>query len=123
MPTYRYNCAACGHVLELFQRMSDEPARECPACKRLTLSRIISGGIGVIFKGEGFYVTDSKKRSAEAASMRAEAEGSAQKVGEKKGDAAASGDSAGGAESATAPKGDSKTGAAAAKGNANSDGQ
>jgi predicted nucleic acid-binding Zn ribbon protein len=41
--------------------MSADPLRECPECKEDALRRLISGGSGIIFKGSGFYVTDSRK--------------------------------------------------------------
>jgi len=60
MPTYAYECKTCGHGFEVFQDMSDSPLSECPECGR-EIRRIINGGTGVIFKGSGFYVNDSKK--------------------------------------------------------------
>jgi len=69
MPTYDYRCPK-GHEFELFQRMSDEPGAECPECGE-EAERMISGGAGFLFKGEGFYITDyrseeyKKKASAE----------------------------------------------------------
>jgi putative FmdB family regulatory protein len=62
MPTYEYECVN-GHRFEIVQRMSEEPLTVCPKCKAKT-RRIIQGGIGVIFKGSGFYSTDNKKSSA-----------------------------------------------------------
>lgn len=41
--------------------MSAEPLKVCPECKQETLHRVFSGGAGMIFKGEGFYLTDYKK--------------------------------------------------------------
>ena len=63
MPTYEYECTKCGHTFEAFQSMKDEPLSSCPEC-RGRVRRIIQGGIGVIFKGSGFYTTDYKKSSA-----------------------------------------------------------
>ncbi|MEO6993388.1 MAG: FmdB family zinc ribbon protein [Lacunisphaera sp.] len=63
MPTYEYVCTKCGHEMEAFQPMKDEPLKKCPACKRLALKRKIGGGAGLIFKGTGFYITDYKKKS------------------------------------------------------------
>ena len=58
MPTYQYACTACGHQLEAVQSFADEPLTECPACEgRL---RKLFSGIGVVFKGSGFYRTDSR---------------------------------------------------------------
>jgi putative FmdB family regulatory protein len=56
MPTYEYRCPK-GHEFELFQRMSDEPRTACPECGDIA-ERLLSGGAGLIFKGEGFYITD-----------------------------------------------------------------
>lgn len=62
MPTYEYECNDCGERLEKFQKMSDAPLKECPACKG-ELRRLISSGAGVIFKGSGFYQTDYRSDS------------------------------------------------------------
>jgi len=43
--------------------MSEDPLKKCPECAELALRRLISGGSGIIFKGSGFYVTDSRKGS------------------------------------------------------------
>jgi putative FmdB family regulatory protein len=63
MPTYEYLCTKCGHEMEAFQSMKDEPLKLCPACKRRALKRKVGGGAGLIFKGTGFYITDYKKKS------------------------------------------------------------
>jgi putative FmdB family regulatory protein len=66
MPTYDYVCQECGHELETFQSMNDEPLSECPSCKG-RLKRKVGGGSGIIFKGSGFYINDSKKAAAKPA--------------------------------------------------------
>ena len=63
MPTYEYVCTKCGHEMEAFQSMKDEPLKQCPACKKAGLKRKVGGGAGLIFKGSGFYITDYKKKS------------------------------------------------------------
>jgi putative FmdB family regulatory protein len=60
MPTYEYECKTCSSRFEVFQSMSDEPIKKCPKCGK-AVRRLISGGVGVIFKGSGFYVTDKTK--------------------------------------------------------------
>jgi len=60
MPTYEYECKTCGYYYEKNQTMSENPDTQCPQCGGL-VKRLISGGTGVIFKGSGSYVTDSKK--------------------------------------------------------------
>jgi putative FmdB family regulatory protein len=61
MPTYEYECTQCGHTFEEFQSMTADPLIQCPECHEAGLRRLIGGGVGIIFKGSGFYVTDSKK--------------------------------------------------------------
>jgi putative FmdB family regulatory protein len=59
MPTYDYTCDACNHELEAFQKITEEPLLECPACKGATLRRRIGGRrVGLHFQGDGFYLTD-----------------------------------------------------------------
>lgn len=62
MPTYEYRCRDCGREFEIFQRMSDEPTAPCPVCGA-GAERLISGGGGLLFKGEGFYITDYRSDS------------------------------------------------------------
>ncbi|MXW17540.1 MAG: zinc ribbon domain-containing protein [Gemmatimonadetes bacterium] len=57
MPTYDYRCRDCGRDFEVFQRMSDKPGASCPDCGHAA-ERLISGGAGFLFKGDGFYITD-----------------------------------------------------------------
>ena len=59
MPTYDYKCKNCNYTFELFQKMLDEPIKECPKCKG-PVTRLIGAGAGPIFKGSGFYQTDYK---------------------------------------------------------------
>jgi putative FmdB family regulatory protein len=58
VPTYEYACAECGERLEAVQKFSDDPLTECPACSgRL---RKVFSPVGIVFKGSGFYRTDSR---------------------------------------------------------------
>jgi putative FmdB family regulatory protein len=67
MPTYEYRCDKCGEHHEVVQSFRDDPLTQCPACGgRL---RKVFGSIGVVFKGSGFYKTDSR------ASSKADAKG------------------------------------------------
>jgi len=58
VPTYDYECSACGHRYELFQSITASPVKRCPVCERPTAKRLIGCGAGVIFRGSGFYCTD-----------------------------------------------------------------
>jgi len=60
MPTYEYVCKNCGCKFERFQMMTDEPIKICPECG-VVPTRLIGSGMGLIFKGHGFYATDYKK--------------------------------------------------------------
>ncbi|MBU1998658.1 MAG: FmdB family zinc ribbon protein [Candidatus Omnitrophota bacterium] len=64
MPHYDYECTKCKHAFEAFQNIKDKPLFRCPKCKS-KLRRLISGGVGIIFKGSGFYATDYKKKPKE----------------------------------------------------------
>lgn len=68
MPTYEYSCQNCGHEMEAFQRMSDDPLKDCPDCETPALKRKIGLGAGIIFKGGGFYETDFKDKKGKAPS-------------------------------------------------------
>ena len=63
MPNYDYECQSCGHVFEVFQNMSDPPLTKCPKCNK-KVKRLIGGGLGIIFKGSGFYSTDNRNGSS-----------------------------------------------------------
>jgi putative FmdB family regulatory protein len=59
MPIYEYRCQSCGHQLEAMQKMSDDPVKDCPACGKSELKKLISAG-GFQLKGTGWYATDFK---------------------------------------------------------------
>ncbi|MUH42955.1 MAG: FmdB family transcriptional regulator [Actinobacteria bacterium] len=61
MPTYEYACNACGHGFEIVQSFSDDALTQCPQCKGEL--RKIFNSVGVVFKGSGFYRTDSRNGS------------------------------------------------------------
>ncbi len=66
MPTYEYECEACGHKFEKMQKFSDRLLTTCPKCNKRRLRRLIGPGGGIIFKGSGFYETDYKRKSNSA---------------------------------------------------------
>lgn len=72
MPTYQYACNACSHEFEAFQSFSDDSLTKCPECGGEI--RKIYSAVGVVFKGSGFYKTDSvKKKTASDVSTPAPA--------------------------------------------------
>ena len=62
MPTYSYQCDNCGHVFEQFQKFSEDPITLCSNCSKETVRRVIHPA-GIIFKGSGWYVTDSRSKN------------------------------------------------------------
>ena len=66
MPTYQYACTACAERLEVVQRFTDDPLTECPACGG-ALRKVFSP-VGVVFKGSGFYKTDSRGKKPSGSS-------------------------------------------------------
>jgi len=86
MPTYDYECDACPHRFEAFQRMADAPLAECPACGG-PVRRMVGAGAGLLFKGSGFYQTDYRsagyKQAAAAEKPAGKPAGAAPKKSEK----------------------------------------
>ena len=90
MPTYQYSCNDCGHFFEIVQSFSDDSLTVCPECEgRL---RKVFNAVGVVFKGSGFYRTDSRNQNAEAGSGGG---AGSESNGSKKSDGSGSGSDAG----------------------------
>jgi putative FmdB family regulatory protein len=62
MPTYAYACRDCGHAFDVQQSFSDDSLTVCPECEGLLRKKFNS--VGVVFKGSGFYRTDSRSSSS-----------------------------------------------------------
>ena len=77
MPTYEYECDACGHNFDEFQYFSEEQLTKCPECKKKKLRRLFGTGSSVIFKGSGFYETDYKRGDSYKSAAKADAESTA----------------------------------------------
>lgn len=107
MPTYAYACADCGHAFDIVQSFSDDSLTVCPECDGRLRKQF--NAVGVVFKGSGFYRTDS--RSGSSSSLPAKT------PGDSGGTAGGSGSegSTGGSSSpaAASPAGSSSTGASA----------
>ena len=71
MPTYEYRCGECGVKFERFHSIKADPVRDCPECgEKGSVTRLISGGAGLIFKGDGFYITDYRSDSYKSAQKK-----------------------------------------------------
>lgn len=85
MPTYDYVCVQCGNRFEIFQRIGDEPLRICDVCGG-DLRKVFHPA-GIVFKGSGFYKTDSRQPAGKGGEKKpGSGEGSAEKSSEPKSD-------------------------------------
>jgi len=92
VPTYQYSCNDCGHFFEVVQSFSDDSLTVCPECEgRL---RKVFNAVGVVFKGSGFYRTDSRNQKAGAEAGSGGGAGS-ESNGSRKSDGSGSGSDAG----------------------------
>src|SRR6266851_1999125 len=119
MPTYEYVCQKCGHAFEKSQSIADKPLTICPKdlCGKAKwgkgrLKKLISAGVGLLFKGSGFYITDYRSDKYKEAAKKDVAPVAAATAGDGKSGAAASGDSKSSAsgDSKSSAGGDSKSG-------------
>jgi putative FmdB family regulatory protein len=108
MPTYEYACQSCGAHVDVFQRFSAEPLTECGVCGGPL--RKVFHPAGILFKGSGFYVNDSRsgRRKGTSDERKAGSKEEAAKPTVGKSDAAGGGSGSG----STAPEGPSRSGSA-----------
>lgn len=117
MPTYEYRCKACNHRFDYFQSITADPLSHCPEseCSRTDqaekgtgeVQRLVSGGAGLIFKGDGFYLTDyvrkgdgtSDKGSGESKEKGSETNGAIAKSSESKNSESSGSKASGGKDS------------------------
>src|SRR5580692_11456785 len=101
MPTYEYTCRACGEHLEVVQAFTDDALTVCPVCAGEL--RKVFGSVGIVFKGSGFYKTDS--RGTTASTKPAEGDGASSSTTETKTPAETKSSTTAGSETAksTAP--------------------
>src|SRR5262249_57930350 len=105
-PMYDYVCQSCGHRFEAWQKITDDPIEVCPECGSPV--RRILYPVGLVFKGGGFYKTDSRGTSAEAVS--ANGAGGDSKPAESTGEAKAVEAKSGEAKSGEARSGEARSG-------------
>ena len=81
MPIYEYQCGACGHLMEAFQKMTEAPLTICPQCQKESLQKMVSAA-GFQLKGTGWYATDFKNKGKQ----QVESSGGSQEKKDKKPD-------------------------------------
>lgn len=117
MPTYEYECTACGQHMEVFQRFSEDALTTCGVCGG-TLRKVFHPA-GIVFKGSGFYATDSRAPAKTGSGSKKDSDG---------GSSSSSSDSASGPSSdapsgsSTSDKGSSSKGSDAGSSSRGSDG-
>jgi len=97
MPTYEYECTVCGQHIEVFQRFSEDPLTTCGVCGGKL--RKVFHPAGIVFKGSGFYATDSRAKASSGAASSKDSDGRSSSSG------ATSSDSEGGSTSKKADGG------------------
>ncbi|MEU5987892.1 FmdB family zinc ribbon protein [Spirillospora sp. NPDC047418] len=109
MPTYQYVCTECGEPLEVVQKFSDDALTECPACSG-RLRKVFSAA-GIIFKGSGFYRTDSRGSGKSSSTVGSSSNGSSSESsgGSSGGDSGASSSSSADSPSSSSSGGDSSS--------------
>jgi putative FmdB family regulatory protein len=90
MPIYEYACRDCGEHIEVVQSFRDDPLTECGLCGG-RLRKVFSAA-GIIFKGSGYYVTDSRAKPSESGTEPAKKGAEGSRADAKSGDKAKSGD-------------------------------
>ncbi|MGW7682020.1 FmdB family zinc ribbon protein [Kribbella sp. NPDC054772] len=119
MPTYQYQCTDCGEALEVRQSFTDDALTVCPNCQGNL--RKVFNAVGVVFKGSGFYRTDS--RSSGKSSVPAKSESSSGSSGSSSNGSGSSGSSSsGGSSSGSSSSGSSSSGSSGSSSSGSSSG-
>ena len=109
MPTYEYECTACGQHIEVFQRFSEDPLTTCGVCGGVL--RKVFHPAGIVFKGSGFYATDSRAPAKTGSGSKKDSDGgssSDSSSGSSSGASSGSSTSDGGSSSKGSDAGSSK---------------
>ncbi|MER8183009.1 FmdB family zinc ribbon protein [Kitasatospora sp. NPDC094015] len=101
MPTYQYQCTECGTGLEAVQKFTDDALTTCPECQG-KLRKVFSA-VGVVFKGSGFYRTDSRSSSSSSVTPGASSSSSTGSSTSSTPAASSSGSSSSSSTTASAP--------------------
>ena len=103
MPTYEYACSSCDTTHDIVQKMTDPTLTECPVCGEPTLRKVFNG-VGVVFKGSGFYRNDSRSSDSSKDSPSKDSSASSDKKSSSD-SGGSSGSSDSGSTSSTSSKG------------------
>ncbi|KPC63217.1 FmdB family zinc ribbon protein [Streptomyces chattanoogensis] len=88
MPTYQYQCTACGEGLEAVQKFTDDALTECPSCNG-RLKKVFSA-VGIVFKGSGFYRNDSRGSSSSSSPAKSSSSSSSSSSSDSSGSSSSS---------------------------------
>ena len=105
MPTYEYECTACGQHIEVFQRFSEDALTTCGVCGGAL--RKVFHPAGIVFKGSGFYATDSRAPATTGSGSKKDSDGGSSSSSSDSSSGASSGASSG---SSTSDRGSSSKG-------------
>ena len=106
MPTYEYECTACGQHIEVFQRFSEDPLTTCRNCEGAL--RKVFHLAGIVFKGSGFYATDSRSKKPSTSGTKKDSDAASSTKGEPSTGSSSSGSSSGDGGSSSGDGGSSK---------------
>lgn len=103
MPTYVYACKNCGHRFEQYQSFSEDSLTTCPECAQEALRKVFDS-VGIVFKGSGFYSTDSATSGASTVGGGSSSDGAGSSASSSEGSAPSSsaGSSSGGSSAGSA---------------------
>ncbi|MGP5055265.1 FmdB family zinc ribbon protein [Brachybacterium paraconglomeratum] len=103
MPTYVYACKNCGHRFEQYQSFSEDSLTTCPECTQEALRKVFDS-VGIVFKGSGFYSTDSATPGASTVGGGSSSDGAGSSASSSEGSAGSSsaGSSSGGSSAGSA---------------------
>jgi len=102
MPTYHYRCSDCGHSFDFFQKFADDPLTECPECGGPI--RRVPQPVGIVFKGSGWYVNDSRNAKKAASAPASDSANSSDTANKPAGDSKATPTDSGEKKTAVAAK-------------------
>lgn len=102
MPTYVYACKNCGHRFEQYQSFSEDSLTTCPECAQETLRKVFDS-VGIVFKGSGFYSTDSATSGASTVGGGSSSDGAGSSASSSEGSTGSSSAGSSSAGSASQP--------------------